>query len=233
MRVSAKRLLLSLLIGISATAAAQTRVAADVEVKTVLAGKSTTVRSRVCCSAGGNLIQAFSEPYPYYTVTNAKGEFRLYVPSSNEVVTKRSDEYSSRDDLLQLFLSGRTDDLGLMSYGYKLSSTRTDEDGLVIRTYVPARSGGKGAAKVELVLENYLPIYIGYYDTADRLVSKTYFSHYLQLRDFAFPTRSTAISYTAKKDSTIVRTLYSNIQTDGKDPLFDFTIPADAKAVSR
>lgn len=233
MRVSAKKLLFSLLIGISASAAAQTRVAADVEVKTVLSGKVTTVRSRVCAAAGGNIIQAFTEPYSYYTVTNAKGEFKLYVPASNEVISERNDEYSSRDDLIQLFISGRTDDLGLMSYGYKLSSTRTDEDGLVIRTYVPGRSNAKGAAKVELVLEDYLPIYIGYFDTAGNLVSKTYFSHYTQLRDFALPTRSTSITYTAKKDSTIVRTLYSNIRTDGKDPLFDFTIPANAKAVSR
>ena len=44
-----------------------------------------------------------------------------------------------------------------------------------------------------------------------------------------FPHRNTSIAYTSKKDSTIVRTIYSNIVIDGDNPMFEFAVPADAK----
>ena len=223
-------IILSLFL-ISVSAAAQRRVAAEVEVKTVYGGKVATVRNKVFCSSNGNLIQVFESPYPYYTITNPNGEFKLYIPGTNEVYSSRREDFSDRDDLLYLFLSGHAGDMGLGQYGYKLSSTQKEEGGILKRTYTPM-APGKGAAKVELVLENYLPIYLAYYNEGGAVVSKTYLSSYTRLPSMALPLRVTSINYTSKKDSTIVRTLYSNIKTDGKDPMFDFRVPQDAKPVS-
>ena len=44
-------------------------------------------------------------------------------------------------------------------------------------------------------------------------------------------TRIHQVQYMAKKDSSLVRTVYSNVRIDGNDPMFDFKVPADAKPV--
>ena len=213
---------------ISLTAAAQRRVAADVEVKTLYGGKVTSVSSKMYCSSSGRLVQEFESPSKYFTVTNPDGEFKLYIPGTNEVYSERKEDFSDRDDLLYLFLTGRTDDLGLGLYGYKLSNTVTEDGGLLKRTYVPSVPG-KGVSKVELVLENYLPIYLAYYDKSGAVVSRTYLSSYTRFQILMLPLRVTSVQYTSKKDSSLVRTTYSNVRIDPQDPMFDFRVPADAK----
>lgn len=215
------------LILISLSVSAQRRIAADREVKTVFDGKVTTVRSEVFCQASGEMVTVFQSPYPYYVLTNPSGEFKLYVPSSNEVYTDRRDDFSSKDDILYLFMTGKSGDMGLSGFGYRLSSTE-NEDGLLKRTYVPTVRG-KGVSKVELVLEAYLPIYLAYYDEAGNVLSRTYLSAYSRYPRFALPQRATTITYTSRKDSVIVRTQYSRVRVDGDDPMFGFEVPADAK----
>ena len=225
-------LLIVFLIITSFSAAAQRSVAADVEVKTLYAGKVTTVKNKVYCNSSGRMVRVFDSPSLYYTVTNPNGEFSLYIPETNEVYSDRKDDFSDKDDLVYLFLSGRSGDMGLSLYGYKLSSTSQEGEGLVKRTYVTAVKG-KGVAKVELVLENYLPIYLAYYDAGGAVVSKTYLSSYSKFTNFVLPLRVTSVQFTSKKDSTLVRTVYSNVRLDGDDPMFDFQVPADAKPVKQ
>ena len=223
-------LIITALFIISMSASAQRRVSADMEVKTLYGGKVTTVTSKVFCTSTGQMVQVFQSPSPYYTITNPNGEFKLYVPSTNEVYSERKEDFSDRDDLLYLFLSGRSDDMGLGLYGYKLSSTSKEGGGLLKRTYLPM-STGKGASKVELVLENYLPIYLAYYDSSGTVVSRTYLSSYTRFSNLMLPLRVTSVQYMTRKDSSLVRTVYSNVRLDGNDPMFDFKVPADAKPV--
>ena len=216
------------IISISISAAAQRRVAAEVEVKTVHQGKVTTVSSKAFCSSSGELIQVFNSPYTYYTVSNPDGEFKLYIPGRNEVYSNRREDFSNKDNILYLFISGHAGDMGLGLYGYRLAKTENEEGGLIKRTYKPI-APGKGASKVELVLENYLPIYLAYYNEGGAVVIRTYLSSYARMPNLVLPQRVTSINYTAKKDSTVVRTVFSNIKTDGKDPMFEFRVPKDAK----
>ena len=209
---------------------AQRRISAGVEVKTLYSGKVTTVASKVYCTSAGRLIQVFDSPYRYYTVTNPNGEFNIYIPETNEVYSERKEDFSDRDDILYLFLSGRGDDMGLGLYGYKLSGTVRDGGGIVKRTYVPS-APGKGVAKVELVHENYLPIYLAYYNDGGAVVGKLYLSSYNRFGNMMLPLRVTSVQYTSKKDSTLVRTVYSDVKVDGQDPMFDFQVPAGAKPV--
>ena len=120
--------------------------------------------------------------------------------------------------------------MGLGLYGYKLAGTVREDGGIVKRTYVPS-SPGKGVAKVELVQENYLPIYLAYYNDGGSVVSKVYLSSYSRLGNMMLPLRVTSVQYTSKKDSTLVRTIYSDVKVDGQDPMFDFQVPAGAKPV--
>ena len=44
-----------------------------------------------------------------------------------------------------------------------------------------------------------------------------------------FPTRVTEIPMANAKDSIVKLDLYTNIQVDQDDPMFDFQVPVDAK----
>lgn len=226
-----RRLLITAFILISIPSLmAQRRVSAGMEVKTLYGGKVTTVASKVYCTSSGRLVQVFESPDQYYTITNPDGEFKIYYPGTNEVYSERKEDFSDRDNVLYLFLSGRGDDMGLGLYGYKLAGTVREDGGIVKRTYVPS-SPGKGVAKVELVQENYLPIYLAYYNDGGAVVSKVYLSSYSRLGNMMLPLRVTSVQYTSKKDSTLVRTIYSDVKVDGQDPMFDFQVPAGAKPV--
>jgi len=210
-------------------ASAQRRIIADVEVKQAAGGKVATITKRVHCSNDGRAVIHFLKPQDYIVVTNVKGETKMYIPSTNEVVVDNSASLTSQDELISLFMSGRAEDLGLGLFGYRLQST-TREDGLVKRTYVTDKSGD--IPKVEIVYDNFLPIYCGYLDASGKAVSKTYYSNYTPAGRLMLPCRTTSITYTSPRDSSVMRTIYSNIQVDRDDPLFEFEVPAGAKVVT-
>lgn len=212
---------------LACSAHAQKKVSADVEVKQVAQGKVTTVTKSVYCANNGRLVVHFHKPEDYYVLTNTKGETRMYMPRTNEVLSDNSDALSSKDELLSIFMSGRADDLGLALYGYSLQST-VNEDGKIKKTF---KSNDSNNPTVEIVFENFLPIYMAYLNGSGKISSKTYFTKYTRTGRFTFPTRNTTISYTGR-DSTVTRTVYSNILIDQDAPEFNFEIPAGAKAVS-
>ena len=213
---------------VPAGASAQRRISADVEVKQAAGGKVATITKRVHCSSDGRAVVHFLKPQDYILLTNMKGETRMYIPSTNEVIVDNSATLTSQDELIAVFMSGRSEDLGLGMYGYRLQGT-TREDGLVKKTYVTDKAGD--IPKVEIVYENFLPIYCGYLDASGRTITKTFYSKYVPAGRLMLPTRTTSITYT-QKDSSVVRTIYSDIKVDGDDPLFDFQVPSGAKVVT-
>lgn len=196
------------------------------EVKTVNKGTVVTVTKSVYCSSNGRLVTFFHSPQEYRLITNAKGEAQLYIPSSNEVVSEVSEDLSSRDEILSLYLNGRAGDLGLSLYGYRQTAI-SREDGLIKKTF--EGSGKNGAPVVEIVYEDLLPIYCAYLKSDGTVISKTYFSDFEKSGNLSVPRRVTNIAYSSKKDSTITRSIYSNIKVDSTAPEFDFEIPANAK----
>ena len=208
---------------------AQNRVSADAEVKKLLDGKVTTVTKREFCKSDGRMVTVFISPNKYIMTTNLDGEMVTYSPAKNEAFRDRGDEYSSNENLLFLFLTGRSADLGLTSLGYALSKSSIDEDGYLKRTYTTRKSGA--VPKIDIVLKDFLPVYVAYMDHTGTVVSKTYLSGYDLKSRFVFPTRVTAIDYLKDKDSTVTRTLYSNIKVNSDEPEFSFELPADAVSV--
>lgn len=208
---------------------AQRRITADVEVKQAAAGKVATVTKRVHCSNDGRAVIHFLKPQDYIVVTNIKGETTMYIPSTNEVMVDNSSVMTSQDELIAVFMSGRAEDLGLGMYGYRLQST-TREDGLVKKTFVTDKQGD--IPKVEIVYDNFLPIYCGFLDASGKTVTKTYYSNYVPAGRMLLPTRTTSITYTSPKDSSVMRTIYSSIRVDEDDPMFHFEIPADARRIT-
>ncbi|MDO5442411.1 MAG: hypothetical protein Q4G10_01945 [Bacteroidia bacterium] len=208
---------------------AQRKISADVEVKQVADGKVMTINKRVHCANSGLVVTHFLKPEEYYVLTNANGEMKMYMPKTNEVLMENSSGLSSRDELISIFMSGRADDLGLAAYGYKLQST-VREEGYIKKTFTSTSK--QESPTVEIVYENFLPIYCGYLNDGGRTVRKVYFSKYALEGRIMLPTRMTEINYVSTKDSTVARMVYSNIQVDKDDPMFDFQIPADAKVIT-
>lgn len=220
-----KILCLALLAAVCLPVSAQRKVSADVEVKTVAKGKRTTVTQSVYCTSNGRLVTLFKTPVEYYFLTNTKGEAQFYTPSTGEVLSKYDPSLSSHSDLVMLFLSGHIDDLGLGFLGYKPGAT-TREDTYIKKTF---KSSDPTKATVEIVYEDYLPVYCAYTTPGGKLLSKKYLDNYQRFGRFVLPLRITDISYGTGRDSTVVRTIYSNVKVDAEDPNFDFRIPADAK----
>lgn len=215
-------LLLSCLICLPGLA--QRKVSADVEVKTVANGKVSTVTKSVHCRNDGRMVTVFKTPVTSYAITNTKGELKLYDPATNQVFSQIDQEMSSWNELVQLFLNGRIDDLGLGYFGYRATSTGRDGE-YTKKTFTHTDSQ---RPKVEIVYENYLPIYCEYTSPEGKTVSKKYLSGYKTFGRFTMPLRITDISYGKGRDSTVTRTVYSSVRVDADDPAFDFEIPADA-----
>ena len=214
---------------VPAGASAQRRISADVEVKQAAGGKVATITKRVYCSLDGRIVVHFLKPEDYIVTSNVKGETRIFIPRTNEVVVDNTSAMTSQDELISVFMSGRAEDLGLGMYGYRLQST-TREDGLVKKTYVTDKEGA--VPKVEIVYENFLPIYCGYVSASGKTISKTYYSKYVPAGRTMIPTRTTSITYTSQKDSSVMRTIYSDIRVDDNDTYYDFQVPAGAKVVT-
>ena len=204
---------------------AQRKVSADVEVKTVIKGKVSTVTKSVYCNNNGRLVTLFHKPITYYVVTNQKGEARIYNPSTNEVLTQIDESLTSSAELVSLFMSGHIDDLGLGWFGYKAKET-TREEGYVKKKFIPA---DPGRPVVEIVYEDWLPIYCAYTAPDGKVLSRKYLSDYQHFGRFVLPLRVTDISYGSARDSSVVRTIYSGVKVDQDDPNFHFEVPAGAK----
>ena len=204
---------------------AQRKVSADVEVKTVLNGKVSTVTKSVYCNRNGRLVTIFRTPNKYYAVTNNKGEIQVYNPATNEVLARIDDSMSSTTELIMLYLSGHIDDLGLGYFGYK--ATGTSRDGEYLKKVFTSMDTQKPT--VEIVYEKYLPIYCEYTSPEGKCLSRKYLSDYNTFGRFTLPLRITDISYGKGRDSTVVRTIYSSVLIDVDDPAVDFSVPADAK----
>ncbi len=224
-----KRLVVFLLslLPLSTALHAQRRISADVEVKTVVKNNVSTTTKSVYCTNNGRLVVSFHKPIEYILLCNTLGESKMYFPSSNEVYVDNTGAFTSRDELLSIFLLGRFDDLGLTMQGYQLLSTERLPDGLVKKTYKTQRV--ELPPLCEIVYQDYLPIYSATLTPDGQPTQKVYYSKYQEVGYMPFPCRSTQIIYNSPKDSTIIRSIYSNIELDGDDPLFEFTVPENAR----
>lgn len=211
---------------------AQRRASADVEVKTVVGKSVTTVIKSVYCSNNGRSVTYVHKPLEYIVTANAFGESKFYFPGSNEVFVDYSGAMYSSDELLSIFLLGRLDDLGVTLAGYAPKQTEHLEGGIVRKTYFTTKTGMPPLCEI-VYDSNYLPIYSATLTEDGHPMVKVYYSKYEYFAYSPFPTRSTQIVYNSPKDSTIIRTVYSNIQLDGNDAMFDFEVPEGAKPVDR
>lgn len=224
-----KTFVICLLILFCASAYAQKRISADVEIKQLTDGKVSTITKSVYCANNGRLVVYFHQPLEYVMLTDPQGNTKFHFPELDQVMVDNSASTASSDELLSVFLFGRIEDLGLGLIGYSQVSSEILEDGLVRKVFKNTKRTGMPV--VEIVYENYLPIFMQSQTPQGAVLNKTYLSKYVQLGMIPFPSRSTAINYGSKGDSTVVRTLYSNFELDSSNPMFEYSVPSTAKEV--
>lgn len=207
------------------------RIKLYMESRQLQGGKVATVEARLFYEAyDGKLITVFEKPAGQVMITNQHGELTIYDQKENTVYRTQSIEYSSENNLIYFFLSGKTRDLGLRDMGF--SSGRTDfRDGLMITRWNPPAALSHLFSHIELVHDDYMPVYAGYYDAGGELVKKVYYDDYEVLSDLILPRSVTEFNYLASGDSIISRVRLSGIKTnrDAVSPWFDFKVPDDAR----
>lgn len=219
--------LLALLFLLCIPAYGQRRVSADVEVKTVTGKSVVTTTKSVYCTNNGRLVVCCDRPLQYVLQTNINGESKYFFPKTKEVYVDNQGTTSSKDELLTIFLLGRIEDLGVGLYGYKLQKTEYVEDGMMKKTFKCLDPTMPPYTEI-VYGKDYLPVYSATLTEDGHVQTKVYYTRYSQVGYVPFPHRLTQISYNSPKDSTVVRTIYSNLTVDGDDPMFDFQVPADA-----
>ncbi len=180
----------------------------------------------------GKLITKYTRPVQEVMITNNKGELSIYNQEDNTVYRSQSMEYSSENNLIYFFLAGKTQDLGLRQMDFELMETRF-EDGLMITEWFPPPSLYHLFSRIELVHEDYLPIYAGYYDAAKNLVKKVYYTNYEEFPEIVLPMSITEFNYTSGGDSIVNRVRFSDVQINRRanSPWFNFEIPEDATII--
>ncbi|MGM0496596.1 MAG: hypothetical protein ACQESJ_01635 [Bacteroidota bacterium] len=193
-------------------------------------GKKQSIQANCYYStAKGEFVVHYTEPKEFIKKTNKKGELKIYLPEQNKVTIKQDFYFSSQNELLHYFVNNLIDDLGLKKQGFTLADTEFDE-GYMVTTWNPPENINK-ISNVKIVFENMIPIYSSYQDKDGEIIRKIYYSNYYKGENFILPRKITEITFTSKTDSTIKRTIYSDIKENEKVNSYylDYEIPEDAK----
>jgi outer membrane lipoprotein-sorting protein len=177
------------------------------------------------------IIFHYFQPEEFYKKINSLGEITIYNPGKNTVTFTQNSQYSSSNELIYYFVNNQIQDMGLRNEGF--TPINTERDGKYLVTTWQAPPGMRAISTVELVFENFLPVFAEYIDNNGRSLKKIYYYDYIHLKNFSFPQKITEIAYTARQDSTVKRTTFSDIRS-GKDiqmNIFNFKIPSDAEKI--
>lgn len=227
-------LLLSLFLFVSVADQAQINqgvISAKLVVKKAHKGKLISVAADVAYSTSERrMVANYTSPDKFIMFVNEKGEVKVYYPTKNQVILNQNNLFSSNSDVFYFFLTQNEQDLGLRSMGYQLISSNSKGAITETRWKAPEQMQGK-VSEVELVYENFLPIYVAYFGPKKGITNKTFYANYQTVDNVMIPTRITEYVYLSAKDSIVSRKDYLDVKT-GKNAsrsLLDFKIPANAK----
>jgi outer membrane lipoprotein-sorting protein len=209
------------------------RISLDLISKTLYQGKSVSLKSEVFYkSVGATMVTHFTSPKEKIVITNGNGEYKEYDFKNNTVTLLQGIDLSSKNSLFYSFLSGSIGDMGLKSLGYKLINTKVEQK-MVITTWVPEGENSVKTKKAEIVHENYLPIYLAFYDINDKPMHKSFYSNFQQVGSVKMPFTITEFEYLSPTDSVITKRIYSNLKTNAQvdDNYLNYKVPANAQVI--
>ncbi len=209
------------------------RIMLRMESQSLQEGKATTIRADLFYEAlDGKLTTIFKDPLNHIMVSNQHGELTVYNPGENTVFRRQSLEYSSENNLMFYFLHNKIQDLGLREMGFTLTRTSFD-DNLMVTRWIPPASLARLFSHIELVHDDYMPIYAGYYNAQQQLIKKVFYSDYEVFPQIILPLTITEFNYLPDGDSIINRVRFSDVRINrrAESEWFDFEIPDDATII--
>jgi hypothetical protein len=173
----------------------------------------------------------YTSPDEFIFISNILGETKLYFPKKNEVLIQQKDVFSAETDILFLFFTQNMSEMGLKNIGFQIISTKAEGDYLITKWSSPM--GSKSVSEIELVYNDYVPIYTSFISSANKPLNKTYYGNYTEFKGNYIPLRITEITYLATGDSIVSRKDYSDLKFGNQVQtyLLNFKIPNNAKVV--
>ncbi|MEQ8476718.1 hypothetical protein [Fulvivirga sp.] len=208
-------------------------ISMEMETKTAKGGFVSATEANIFYGNDGRMTSFYTAPKKYIVLNNAKGEIKIYDQDKNTVIQQQNYLYSTETSQFYFFLNNKKSDLGLQQMGF-IQSNVSFAEGLMVTEWLPPANMASQVSKVELVLEDGNPIYIAYYDANNMVTTKSYYYNYIELnQSLNFPSTITQINYSTPVDSTVSKTVYSNVQLDKKEGMesLNFQIPKDAKNI--
>lgn len=205
------------------------RLMMNMKSQTLNRGKVVNIEAELYYDAfAGRLITRYTNPAGQIMITNQMGELTIFDEQKNTVTFKQGEEFSTQTNLIHYFLQGKIQDLGLSDFGFQLMSTQFDNNLVITEWFPPVNLYGM-FNRIEIVHEDFLPIYVAYYDAQKNLAKRVYYSDYQPLGEVFLPARVTEINYFGN-DSVVGRIIFSDIRTDhqARSPWFGFQVPEDA-----
>jgi outer membrane lipoprotein-sorting protein len=148
------------------------RIAMRMESQSLNRGKVVRIEADLYYqSLNGRLVTNYLVPSGQIMISNNKGELAIFNTEKNTVSYRQGAEYSTESNLIHFFLQGKTQDLGLNDFGFLLTNTEF-KDGLVITEWFPPASLYHLFNRIELVHQDFLPVYVAYYDAQKKLAKK-------------------------------------------------------------
>jgi outer membrane lipoprotein-sorting protein len=203
------------------------------ETKRVNNGKLFTVNADIYYKINeGVMVTHYTYPNEYIFFSNRKGEAKIYYPKKNQVSIQQNELFSSENTLLYYFITNHSVDMGLKELGFTIQDTRFENE-FMINTFLPPVQMANKISKIEIVYEEYQPIYTAYFDKSGKINKKIYYSDYSVFEQYSIPLRVTEISFNSSTDSIVSRMIYSDVKigTNTNSAYFDYTIPKNAKLI--
>ena len=209
------------------------RISMNLLSKSLQNGKSITTRAEVYYRiSGGLLVTHLTSPVEYLVISNDKGEMKMYDIKTNSISQMQASDFSSENSFIHDFLLGNTNDMGLRRLGFQLKNSKAEEN-MMITDWIPPAETNTPINHIELVHENYSPIYMAFYGKKDKLLSKIYYSKYQKVGDLTIPLTITEFQYHPNGDSTITKRVYSDTKLNEQvnEKWLNYKIPENAKII--
>jgi outer membrane lipoprotein-sorting protein len=231
-----KRYLLVLLLIFSSTilsAQMFRNVSVEAELRKVNNSRIQNLRLTSYFDASGKMVAIYERPENLVIINDERGKVVIYDSQNNTVVQANNPYYSTRTNELYYFINNKKSDLGLSEIGFRMQESEI-EGGLIVTEWVPPVDGMKYFSFIKMVHDNDNPIYLEYRDQNNQIVKKVFYYDYEYFNRLHLPTSVTTIDFKNENDSTVSKTIYSDIQFDTKEneEQLKYKVPSDAKVIN-
>ncbi|HOP02943.1 MAG TPA: hypothetical protein PL017_00470 [Tenuifilaceae bacterium] len=207
-------------------------ISAKLKVQKASQGKKIVIEADVFYLIDSKEIRMYYiYPEEFIFFSNILGETKMYFPKKNEVILQQNDIFSADTDILFLFLTQNMSEMGLKQMGFELTESKYDNNYHITKWASPESS--KGIAEIELVFEDFVPIFTSFISNEKNTLSKTYYDNYQEFNNHYIPLTITEISYINNNDSIVSRKEYSDLRYGSQvsSDMINFKIPDNAKVI--